>query len=58
MEFDDLSNSGWLGRPPATKVEIDELEESLNVVLPPSYRDFLLTSNGWELQRSNSGENS
>lgn len=37
----------WLGFPPATKNEISELEHRLGVLLPPSYKAFLSTTNGW-----------
>lgn len=33
--------------PPATEAEVCELEERLDVELPPSYRQFLLFANGW-----------
>jgi hypothetical protein len=33
-------------KPPATEVEIQVLEKKLGKVLPPSYRNFLLSSNG------------
>jgi len=35
------------GQPPATEREIREAEVRLGVTLPPSYRSFLLISNGW-----------
>ncbi|MFG1643319.1 SMI1/KNR4 family protein [Amycolatopsis sp. NPDC049252] len=38
---------GWLGYAPATEEEVGALEQRLDVHLPPSYRNFLLTSNGW-----------
>ncbi|MCY2952989.1 MAG: HEAT repeat domain-containing protein [Planctomycetota bacterium] len=37
----------WLGFAPATEGDLMELEQRLGVILPPSYRAFLLTSNGW-----------
>jgi HEAT repeat protein len=37
----------WLGFAPATEKDINELERRLGVLLPPSYKSFLLTSNGW-----------
>jgi hypothetical protein len=43
----EVVESGWLGFPPATEDEIEGLEERLNARLPPSYRSFLKTSNGW-----------
>lgn len=39
--------SGWLGFDPAPEEEIAELEARLRVHLPPSYRSFLETTNGW-----------
>ncbi|GGK63623.1 hypothetical protein Ppa06_19840 [Planomonospora parontospora subsp. parontospora] len=33
--------------PPATGAEVRDLEERLGVELPPSYRQFLLSANGW-----------
>jgi cell wall assembly regulator SMI1 len=37
----------WLGYAPASEEEIRKLEARLGLALPPSYRAFLLTSNGW-----------
>ncbi|MEU1467765.1 SMI1/KNR4 family protein [Streptomyces sp. NPDC005761] len=37
----------WLGGPGATPDELTGLEQRLGCVLPPSYREFLLTSDGW-----------
>jgi hypothetical protein len=39
--------SGWLGFPPADEDAIMAAERRLGLVLPPSYRSFLLVSNGW-----------
>lgn len=39
--------AGWLGFEPAGEETIASAEERLGVRLPPSYRNFLLTSNGW-----------
>ena len=48
---DDLTpaivESGWLGSPPATEEQVAALEARLGATLPPSYRSFLLTSNGF-----------
>lgn len=37
----------WLGCPPATEDEVRALETRLGCVLPPSFREFLLVTNGW-----------
>jgi HEAT repeat protein len=42
-----LRKSGWLGFKPATEKQIELAEKRLGYRLPPSYRAFLLTSNGW-----------
>ena len=39
---------GWTGREPATEDAIAAAEQRLGVRLPPSYRSFLLVSNGGE----------
>ena len=39
--------AGWLGCPGATDEELTQTEQRLDVSLPPSYRAFLATSNGW-----------
>src|SRR5437764_1500142 len=39
--------SGWLGYAPASHEQIEGAEKRLGVTLPPSYRAFLLVSNGW-----------
>jgi hypothetical protein len=39
--------SGWLGSPGAGEEEVAALERRLGVRLPPSYRSFLLASNGF-----------
>lgn len=44
----DLFNSGWLGRPGAGEAAVAALEQRLGVRLPPSYREFLKFSNGWQ----------
>ncbi len=40
-------NSRWLGFPGASLEDIKIAEKRLGVELPPSYRQFLQTSNGW-----------
>ena len=39
--------TGWLGAAGATDEELAALESRLGLRLPPSYRSFLKTSNGW-----------
>ena len=39
--------SKWLGYPPATLQDIQAKEKQLGTTLPPSYKEFLLTSNGF-----------
>jgi hypothetical protein len=43
----ELIASGWLGYPGATEGQIAGLEARLGKALPPSYRAFLRTSNGF-----------
>ncbi len=43
----DVRRSQWLGYAGATAEQIQGLEARLSRPLPPSYRAFLLTSNGW-----------
>lgn len=43
----EVARSGWLGFPPATSELLRQAEDRLKAILPPSYRDFLLTTNGW-----------
>ncbi|WP_410604756.1 SMI1/KNR4 family protein [Amycolatopsis sp. lyj-90] len=40
-------SSGWLGYEPATEEEIATTEKRIGTRLPPTYRNFLLASNGW-----------
>ncbi len=42
-------SSDWLGFEPATEHDIETLEARLGLILPPSYRSFLLTTNGWRV---------
>jgi hypothetical protein len=43
----DTVRDGWLGYAPATPDAVAAAEARLGVRLPPSYRDFLLTTDGW-----------
>ena len=47
QQSQEILNSGWLGFPGASQEEIGVLEERLGIELPPSYRRFLQTTNGW-----------
>jgi hypothetical protein len=42
------TNDNWLGFDPATDKQIREAEERLRIKLPPTYTDFLKTSNGFK----------
>jgi hypothetical protein len=42
-----VRKSRWLGYKPATEAEVERLETRLDYRLPPSFRAFLLTTNGW-----------
>lgn len=44
----------WLGTSPADEAEILRQEERLGRRLPPSYREFLQVSNGWDVDSSTS----
>ena len=43
----EIRASGWLGFPGATDEQLAAMQARLGASLPPSYRDFLRTSNGW-----------
>ncbi|MEU9213970.1 SMI1/KNR4 family protein [Streptomyces sp. NPDC048415] len=43
----EVRRARWLGSGGATGEEVDVLEDRLGATLPTSYRQFLLTSNGW-----------
>lgn len=43
----EIIASGWLGYPGATEEQIEQLETRLGMPLPPSYRAFLRSSNGF-----------
>jgi hypothetical protein len=48
MPVDEIVlESNWLGFPGAREWQIDAAEARLGTKLPPSYRDFLKTTNGW-----------
>ncbi|MCX5384133.1 SMI1/KNR4 family protein [Streptomyces sp. NBC_00083] len=44
---DEMRAARWLGGEGATPEVLRALEQRLGTVLPPSYRQFLLTSDGW-----------
>lgn len=44
---DAVVESGWTGAGPVSEGDLAELEERLGRTLPPSYRSFLLTSDGY-----------
>lgn len=44
---EDVRRARWLGRAGASVEEVGALEDRLGAVLPASYRQFLLTSDGW-----------
>ncbi|MFD1933316.1 MULTISPECIES: SMI1/KNR4 family protein [Nonomuraea] len=41
--------TGWLGATPVSEAELLRQEERLGRRLPPSYREFLQVSNGWDV---------
>ena len=43
----EVAATGWLGFPGASEAEIAAAEARLDATLPPSYREFLTTTNGW-----------
>ncbi|MFF5339590.1 SMI1/KNR4 family protein [Streptomyces althioticus] len=45
-----LADLAVLGAPPASEAEVADAERRLGTRLPPSYREFLLASNGWSLR--------
>ncbi|MER7053340.1 SMI1/KNR4 family protein [Streptomyces sp. NPDC000351] len=54
-DAEDLAEGGLtlsdlaLAAPPATEAEVTAAEERLGTRLPPSYREFLKASNGWQM---------
>ncbi|GAA1027256.1 MULTISPECIES: SMI1/KNR4 family protein [Amycolatopsis] len=48
-------DSDWPGREPASEEDVVAAEERLRVQLPPAYRSFLLTSNGWRATPCSAG---
>lgn len=51
LEVYDVHAEGCLTRPPATAPELALLERRLGMALPPSFRSFLLHSNGFQIAR-------
>ncbi|MBG0825744.1 SMI1/KNR4 family protein [Planomonospora sp. ID91781] len=45
--FEEPVVDGWLGSPPASAEQVAEAEARLGCTLPPSLREFLLTTDGW-----------
>jgi hypothetical protein len=45
--FEEPVVDGWLGFPPASAEQMAEAEARLGCRLPPSLREFLLTTDGW-----------
>jgi SMI1/KNR4 family protein SUKH-1 len=43
-----LDDDRWTGHPPATEEAVAAAEQRLGVRFPPSYRSFLLTTDGWD----------
>ena len=43
----EVLKSGWLGSEPCSEADISAVEARLGRSLPPSFRNFYLTSNGW-----------
>ncbi|MET9491621.1 SMI1/KNR4 family protein [Nocardia sp. NPDC006630] len=43
----EVAQQRWLGYPPATEADVAAVEQRLGLRLPPSYRSFLLTTDGW-----------
>jgi SMI1 / KNR4 family (SUKH-1) len=46
---EEVRGAGYLGFDPASEQQLEVAERRLGVELPPSYKDFLGTSNGWRL---------
>lgn len=44
----EAAKKQWLGAPAATEQQISDKEAELGTILPPSYKAFLLTSNGFQ----------
>ncbi|GAA4219370.1 hypothetical protein FHR32_000374 [Streptosporangium album] len=45
--FEEPVSDGWLGFPPASAEQVAAAEARLGCVLPRSFREFLLTTDGW-----------
>lgn len=45
--FEEPVTDDWLGFPPASAEQVAAAEERLGCVLPPSFREFLLVTDGW-----------
>jgi len=51
----EMAARRWLGYPPATEAQLAALEGRLGARLPPSYRAFLATTNGWSVATTFAG---
>ncbi|MFF0739247.1 SMI1/KNR4 family protein [Streptomyces sp. NPDC004111] len=47
-EDEDARQSRWLGFPAASEERITAMEKRLGVRMPPSYREFLKVTDGWQ----------
>lgn len=50
---DEIKTKNYLGKPPASIDAVNEAEKRLQVPLPEDYKQFLLTSNGFECYANN-----
>ncbi|RVX42141.1 SMI1/KNR4 family protein SUKH-1 [Nonomuraea polychroma] len=47
LPFEEPITGNWLGYAPASDAQVAEAEARLGRTLPPSFREFLLTTDGW-----------
>ncbi|WP_431950593.1 SMI1/KNR4 family protein [Actinacidiphila sp. bgisy167] len=55
LEFLTAPGTDWPGTLPANEGAVRAVEQRLGLSLPPSYRNFLLVSDGWEEMPTNAG---